>query len=121
MATYDWYCDDVLSGDLEVNRVYEDDLVLAFHHPYPSARPHVVVVPKAHVGSLLADEALDGPLLVSMIRAVQHAAMTAGFATDAGWYIRANAGAPEVTPHMHWHVLPGAIEYWPEFEATAEA
>ena len=43
MAARDWYCEDVLSGELNVDRLYEDDRVIAFHHPYPSARPHVVV------------------------------------------------------------------------------
>ena len=33
MARRDWYCEDVLSGELDVERVYEDDLVLAFRHP----------------------------------------------------------------------------------------
>src|SRR5258708_31103550 len=34
----DWYCEDVLSGQAPIARVYEDDLVLAFHHPRPGAR-----------------------------------------------------------------------------------
>jgi aminoglycoside phosphotransferase (APT) family kinase protein len=67
----------------------------------------VVVIPKAHVSSFLAPEALDAELLMSMLTAVQHAASAADFA-DAGFYLRANAGAPGVTPHMHWHLLPGA-------------
>lgn len=45
----DWYCEDVLSGKLEVRRVYEDEAVVAFHHPYPEAEIHVVVIPKRHV------------------------------------------------------------------------
>ena len=53
MARRDWYCEDVLSGKLDVQRVYEDDRVLAFHHPRPVAKIHVVVVPKDHVASIL--------------------------------------------------------------------
>ena len=70
MARRDWYCEDVLSGRLDVQRVYEDDRVLAFHHPRPAARIHVVVVPKRHVPSLLDESALDGDLLTSMVRAI---------------------------------------------------
>lgn len=29
MARRDWYCEDILSGKLDVQRVYEDDRVLA--------------------------------------------------------------------------------------------
>lgn len=114
MARTDWYCEEVLSGQLDVARIFEDDRVLAFHHPHPSASPHVVVIPKAHVASLLAPEALDGELLVSMIAAVQHAVTVIGDELDDGFYIRANADAPGVTPHMHWHVLPGAGSNWPQ-------
>jgi diadenosine tetraphosphate (Ap4A) HIT family hydrolase len=49
MADYDWYCEDVFSGKLEVDRFYEDERVLAFHHPRPITKIHVVAVPKAHV------------------------------------------------------------------------
>lgn len=114
MARTDWYCEDVLSGNLAVDRLYEDDHVVAFHHPHPSARPHVVVIPKRHVASLLAPEALDADLLVSMLAAVQQAARQVGFDSGGGFYLRANAVAPGVTPHMHWHLLPGAATNWPE-------
>ncbi len=113
MALTDWYCDEVLVGSLKVDSVFEDDLVLAFHHPRPSASPHLVVIPKRHVPSLLAAEALDGELLVSMISGVQHAARSVGLDSGPGLYVRANAAAPGVTPHMHWHVLPGAGANWP--------
>ena len=114
MAWSDWYCDDVLSGKLEVERVYEDDLVLAFHHPRPAAEIHVVVIPKSHVPSLLDPAALDGVLLSSMVRAIQATATSLGLLEGKGFYVRANAAAPGVTPHMHWHVLgPGASANWP--------
>ena len=114
MAWSDWYCEEVLAGLLEVDRVFEDDLVLAFHHPRPSATPHVVVIPKQHVPSLLAPEALDADLLLSMITAVQVAARAIGVDSGAGFYLRANAVGPGTTPHMHWHVLPGASNNWPQ-------
>ena len=49
MAYSDWYCEDVLSGKIEVRKVWEDDRVLAFHHPKAQAEIHVVVIPKTHV------------------------------------------------------------------------
>ena len=68
----------------------------------------MVVVPKRHVPSLLDESALDGDLLTSMVRAIQATATSLGL-LDKGFYVRANAAAPGVTPHMHWHVLgPGA-------------
>ena len=113
MAHTDWYCEEVLSGKLPVDRIFEDDRVVAFHHPRPSAIPHAVVVPKEHVPSLLDEQALDPQLLGSMMLAVQTVAGILGLDGGSGFYIRANAAAPGVTPHMHWHVLPGAGASWP--------
>jgi histidine triad (HIT) family protein len=120
MALRDWYCEEVLSGKLAVQKVFEDDRVLAFHHPRPAREVHVVVIPKAHIPSLLDERALDGELLSSMVRAIQHAARKLGLdVPDAdrprGFYVRANAAAPGITPHMHWHILaPGAGAEWPD-------
>lgn len=107
MAHYDWYCDDVLSGKIDVQTVWEDERVLAFHHPNPSADIHVVVIPKAHVPSILDSLATDGELTSSMVQAIQNVARSLEL-DQTGFYVRANAAAPGVTPHMHWHVLgPG--------------
>jgi len=105
----DWYCEDVLSGSLPVRRIFEDERVVAFHHPYPETEIHVVVIPKAHVSSLLAGGARDGELLSSMVRAIQHSAVLLGLDT-AGFFVRANAAAPGVTPHMHWHVFGPGVD-----------
>jgi len=107
MARRDWYCEDVLSGKMDVRRVWEDDRVLAFHHPDPLSEIHLVVIPKKHVKSIMEPEATDGELLGSMVEAIQHSAHATGL--DAkGFYVRTNTGTEGVTPHMHWHIIgPG--------------
>jgi histidine triad (HIT) family protein len=40
MERRDWYCEDVLSGKLEIKKLWEDERVLAFHHPRPQAVIH---------------------------------------------------------------------------------
>ena len=101
----DWYCEDVLTGKAPIDRVYEDDLVLAFHHPRPEWPVHLVVIPKAHTPSLLGPEALNPELLLAMVGAVQRVAK---FALEGEVVtLVANAGARGVTPHMHWHVKSG--------------
>jgi len=103
VARRDWYCEDVLSGKLDVTRVWEDERVLAFHHPNPQSEIHVVVVPKDHVASILDPAAADGALLSSMILAIQNVASATGL-DQLGFYVRANAASEGVTPHMHWHI-----------------
>jgi histidine triad (HIT) family protein len=107
MARRDWYCEDVLSGEIKVQKVWEDDQVLAFHHPEPQADVHVVVIPKRHILSILDKEAVDGSLLSSMVLAVQEAARSLEL-DKQGFYVRTNAASEGVTPHMHWHIVgPG--------------
>ena len=103
MAHYDWYCEDVLSGKIDIKKVWEDARVLAFHHPQPTAEIHVVVIPKQHVPSLMDPLALDGALLTSMLSAIQSTARDLGL-DQTGFRLIANSSAPGVTPHMHWHV-----------------
>jgi histidine triad (HIT) family protein len=109
MARRDWYCEDVLSGKIEVKVIWEDDRVLAFHHPRPKAEIHAVVIPKSHVPSILDASAVDGALLSSMILAIQNVARQLGL-DKTGFYVRANASAPGVTPHMHWHIIGPGID-----------
>jgi diadenosine tetraphosphate (Ap4A) HIT family hydrolase len=46
-------------------------------------------------------------LLSSMVRAIQEVARQLGL-DHTGFYVRCNAAAPGVTPHMHWHIMgPG--------------
>ena len=97
-----------------MDRVYEDNLVLAFHHPRPVSEVHVVVVPKAHMTGLMDEAAFDGDLLSSMMRAIQSTAASLGLLDGEGFYVRANAAASGVTPRMHWHVIgSGAGANWP--------
>jgi histidine triad (HIT) family protein len=102
VARRDWYCEDVLSGKLDVTKV-------SFIHPKPQSEIHVVVIPKAHVDSILDPAALDGTLLISLIRAIQEVAMSTGL-DRFGLYVRTNAASEGVTPHMHWHIYDPSIQ-----------
>jgi len=103
MAARDWYCEDVLSGRVKVEVIWEDPRVLAFYSPRPSSRVHALVVPKDHISSVLDPKAVDGTLLESMVRGVQRVAAFTEL-DKTGFFVRMNAAAPDVTPHMHWHV-----------------
>jgi histidine triad (HIT) family protein len=104
MAQTDWFCEQVLTGDMEVKKIWEDDRVLSFHHPRPRAEVHAVIIPKEHVSSILDPKALDGQILTSMVKAVQTTSEVLSL-EGKGFHVRVNAASPEVTPHMHWHLI----------------
>ncbi len=103
MKKRDWYCEDVLSEKIDVNKIWEDDRVLVFHHPTPLSECHAVAIPKQHVSSILDPMATDGALLTSMVIGVQKAAVEMGI-DQTGFFVETNAIDPGVTPHMHWHI-----------------
>ena len=103
MERRDWYCEDVLSRKIDVKKIWEDERVLVFYHPTPSTQHHAVIIPKKHIRSIMDAAATDGALLSSMVSGVQKAVLAMGL-EQAGFYVRTNALAAGVTPHMHWHV-----------------
>lgn len=48
----DFYCDVAIPHSQELQIVFEDECVLAFHHTRPFWQTHIVVAPKAHIASL---------------------------------------------------------------------
>ena len=101
----DFYCDEALSGRTPVEVVVETDEVLAFHHTRPFWPVHIVVIPKAHVPSLIDLGATDEVLLHKVLAVVRRVADRSP----------ASTGRPVLTvlrryqdsKHLHFHVNSG--------------
>lgn len=99
----DFYCHQAIPGLVAINVVTETDRVLAFHHTRPSHPVHIVVVPKAHVPSLvdLGDDNAD--LLLEVMEVVREVAGKVR-AEHGAASITTNEGLYQESKHMHWHV-----------------
>ena len=102
----DFYCDLAVprAGELEV--VFQDEHVLAFHHTRPFWPTHLVVVPKRHLSSLTSvgpDDELDIRALFAAVqrvaRDVERTKGAAGVLTNLGEY--------QDSKHLHIHVYSG--------------
>ncbi len=100
----DFYCDEVLSGKTPVERVFETERVLAYHHTRPFWPVHIVVIPKTHVGSLLTID--DNDLLIELLDAVKQVAATVVDEHGAA-RVLTNLGRYQDSKHLHFHVLSG--------------
>ncbi|MEA1963106.1 MAG: HIT domain-containing protein [Patescibacteria group bacterium] len=49
---YDFYCEEVLSGKIKVEAIYESENIIAYYHTKPFYDLHIVVVPKEHISDL---------------------------------------------------------------------
>jgi histidine triad (HIT) family protein len=95
----------IVAGEVPAERVHEDERVIAFRDIHPQAPVHLLVVPKAHVGSLaeLDDPELAGALLLAAARVARDAGLARGYR------LIANTGAEggQEVPHLHLHVVGG--------------
>ncbi|HHJ14093.1 MAG TPA: HIT domain-containing protein, partial [Gammaproteobacteria bacterium] len=70
--TEDFYCEQVLSGRIQVKKVLETERVLAYEHTRPYWPVHIVVIPKQHIASFLDLE--NDELLAELMDVVRRVA-----------------------------------------------
>ena len=92
----------IIRGEIPVNRVYEDEVCLAFYDIAPAAPVHVLVIPKTAVASL-GHTSQD------------HAEMLGHLLQKAGFRLVVNTGADggQTVDHLHLHILGGRPMSWP--------
>ena len=99
----DFYCEEVLSSKTPVEKVFETENVLAYHHTRPFWETHIVVIPKTHVDSLLT---VDNDLLIELLDVVKKVA--AQVLTEKGAArVLTNLGQYQDSKHLHFHVNSG--------------
>jgi histidine triad (HIT) family protein len=99
----DFYCDEVFSGKTPVEKVFETDRVLAYHHTRPFWETHIVVVPKAHVDSLLT---VEDDLLIELMNVAKQVA-TNVLSEKGAARVLTNLGKYQDSKHLHFHVYSG--------------
>ncbi len=99
---------NMAQGKMQVDKLYEDDLVFAIRDIHPRAPVHVMVIPKQHIPTAteLTDE--HGPLLVRLFAAAAKVARQEGL-DERGYRLAFNVGehAGMTIPHLHMHLLGG--------------
>lgn len=98
----------IATGEIPSQKVFEDDVCVAFNDLSPQAPTHILIVPREHVDSLdKADEA-SKETLGHLLLAAADIARGKGFAED-GYrvVINTNADGGQTVFHLHVHVLAG--------------
>ena len=68
----------ILAGEIPCKKVYEDDLVLAFHDIEPKAPVHVLIIPKEHITGAGAVTPENSALVAHVFEVVPQVAQTLG-------------------------------------------
>lgn len=104
--TSDFYCEQVLSGKTEVNKVYETENVLAYYHTRPAYEVHIVVIPKKHISSLITITEEENTLLLELLSVVKKVASEV-VEKHGACRVITNLGQYQDSKHLHWHVVYG--------------
>ncbi len=101
----------IIGGSIPSDKVYEDDMVLAFNDIDPQAPVHVLIIPKAHFASIM--EAEDS-YTAAMYAAARKIAREKGL-DASGFRLVINTGEDggQTVAHLHMHLLGGRALGWP--------
>ena len=96
----------IVSGELDCDKLYEDDGVLAFRDLYPKAPVHGLVIPKRHLATLDDFAEADRDLLGRLMLVAKQIAAESGL---EGYRVAMNVNSlgGQVVFHAHLHILGG--------------
>ena len=97
----------IVAGDIPSTKVYEDEQVLAFRDIAPMAPTHILVIPKAHIGSVAEINAENAQLVAHIFTVIPQIAQAEGL--TGGYRVVSNCGADagQTVHHLHFHILGG--------------
>ena len=102
----DIYCKQILTKQIPFKLFAESDQVLAFYHTKPFWPIHIVVIPKAHVVSLLDIKKEQMTLIQEIIIMIQNVARH--ITTKYGaCRVLTNLGNYQDSGHLFWHISFG--------------
>ena len=98
----------IVKGDIPSTKVYEDELVFAFRDIAPQAPTHILVIPKAHIGSVAEITAENSAVVAHIFETIAKVAAAEGL--EKGYRVVSNCGEHgcQSVKHLHFHILGGA-------------
>ena len=97
----------IIAGDIPSTKVYEDETVYAFRDIAPQAPTHILVIPKAHIGSVAEVTPANSAVVAHIFEGIPAIAAKEGLA--GGYRVVSNCGpdAGQTVAHLHFHILGG--------------
>lgn len=86
------------------DRLYETEILVAFHHPSPSYSTHILIVPKDKIRSLMDLNPQDSQLMQELIQCVQVLVKKLGL-ENHGYRLVVNGGKAQEVGHLHFHLI----------------
>ena len=103
---------NIINGEIPSNKVYEDDMVYAFHDISPIAPVHFLVIPKQHISGAAAITPENSAVIAHIFEVI--AKVTKEMGLEGGYRVITNNGddAGQTVKHLHFHVRGGKQLGW---------
>jgi histidine triad (HIT) family protein len=104
----------IAKGLIPVEKLYEDDKIVAFRDINPAAPVHILIIPIKHIAGAmdLGNEEVDilGPIFTT----IKKLAVDFGI-SESGFRVVNNCGEDggQTVKHLHFHLLGGRSMEWP--------
>lgn len=97
----------IISGKIPSRKLYEDELIYAFHDIRPVAPVHFLIIPKVHIPTLSDADPLHEAVLGRMLSKVGSLASEAGCTDGYRTLINCGRVGRQEVYHLHMHVVGG--------------
>lgn len=100
----------IACGEIESEKVYEDESIVAFLDIFPAAAGHTLIIPKDHYDTL---NNTPEPVLAKLISVAKTAAraITGAFNADGVNLFQNNGeAAGQIIHHVHFHIVPRFLD-----------
>ena len=103
----------MVRGEIPVERIYDDELVMAFRDIAPRAPTHVLIIPKKVIPTHADVTEADRDLLGHLHLVAAKLAGQLGIADGYRLVLNCKEAAGQTVPHLHLHLLGGRSFHWP--------
>lgn len=103
----------IARNEIPSQKLYEDDVIVAFNDLEPQAPVHVLIIPKEHISSANEITAENSDIVGKIFMAAAKIAKEQGL--EKGYRIVNNCGEDggQTVHHLHFHLLGGRKMQWP--------
>lgn len=99
----------IISNEIPVEKVLENDDVFVFPSNEPVAETHLLILPKRHVANFMSLNNLA--VWDAMRQTVQQ--LISDKNLGSAYKLVFNGGSYQHVPHLHWHLLGGKLTRHP--------
>lgn len=102
----DNFYEKVLSGEIEVEKVYESDNVLVFYHTKPRYKVHMILLPKIYIKDYVHILEEHKDIMWELLSVGRYLARTME-EEEGGVQFYTEIGKFQKDPYLHFHLIAG--------------